>query len=67
MAFENVGYSRPASMTLPPNAPGVKDASGRKVKWLICSECDLGPIGWSFEGSQDSWLSAERVRYGTRV
>lgn len=62
MAFENIGYSRPSTVSLPPQAPGVE--LGKKVKWLICAECDLGPIGWSFEGGEESWLSADRVRYG---
>ena len=63
MAFENIGYSRPSeTMSLPAGAPGMD--SGKQVKWLICAECDLGPVGWSFQGGQESWLSADRVRYG---
>lgn len=62
MAFENIGYSRPSDKTLPSDAPGME--SGKKVKWLICAECDLGPVGWSFEGGQESWLDVGRLRYG---
>ena len=63
MSFENIGYSRPSDIrTLPLTAPG--NGPDAKVKWLICAECDIGPIGWSFEGGNDSWLVADRVRYG---
>ena len=36
----------------------------KKVKWLICAECDLGPVGWGFEGGKEAWVGVERVRYG---
>lgn len=73
-AFENIGYSRPdASTTLADSAPGVKAANERaglggkgKVKWLICAECDLGPLGWGFEGAGEAWLAADRVRYAAQ-
>lgn len=62
-SFENIGYSRPdLSTTLPPGTPGLEGAKG-KVKWLICAECDLGPLGWGFEGGQGGWVDMRRVRY----
>ncbi|WWC57598.1 uncharacterized protein I303_100130 [Kwoniella dejecticola CBS 10117] len=65
-AFENIGFSRPdTSNPLPPFAP--KDVPGEgegRVKWLICAECDLGPLGWSFEGGKGAWLDVKRLRYG---
>ncbi|KAI9633239.1 Mss4-like protein [Dioszegia hungarica] len=75
--FENIGYSRPdKSMALPPGSPGlqgVPSGSGQskgvegngkgKVKWLICAECDLGPVGWGFEGMEGGWVDMRRVRY----
>jgi hypothetical protein len=62
-AFDNIGFSRPdASTALPAALPGLADAKG-KVKWLICAECDLGPIGWSFEGGSEAWLAVDRLRY----
>ena len=64
MAFENIGYSRPSDKSLSDHAPGMQ--SGKKVKWLICAECDLGPVGWSFEGGDESWLAVDRVRYGEK-
>ncbi|KAL1405349.1 hypothetical protein Q8F55_008980 [Vanrija albida] len=61
-AFDNVGFSRPdAAAALPDFAPGAD--AGKKVKWLICAECDLGPLGWSFEGGSDAWLAVDRLRY----
>ncbi|KLT46507.1 Mss4-like protein [Cutaneotrichosporon oleaginosum] len=59
--FENIGYSRNVDATLPSGAPG---AGAGKVKWLICAECDMGPLGWSTEGGDSSWVAVERVRYG---
>lgn len=64
MCFENIGFSKESDMALPPGAPGADGARGKKVKWLICAECDLGPIGWSYEGGSEAWLGADRVRYG---
>ncbi|KAJ3916197.1 Mss4-like protein [Lentinula edodes] len=56
MQFENVGFSRPVeSLSLSP--------SGRKLKLLICAECDLGPLGWSEEGGTEFWLACSRVGY----
>ncbi|KAJ4483043.1 Mss4-like protein [Lentinula edodes] len=56
MQFENVGFSRPVeSLSLSP--------SGRKLKLLICAECDLGPLGWSEEGGSEFWLVCSRVGY----
>jgi hypothetical protein len=43
------------------------DTAKGKVKWLICAECDLGPVGWSFEGGKESWVAMERVRYAKPV
>ncbi|WVQ82896.1 hypothetical protein IAT38_005032 [Cryptococcus sp. DSM 104549] len=64
-AFDNIGFSRPdASTALPAHAPTPTSGAGGKVKWLICAECDLGPVGWSYEGAQDCWVAVERVRYG---
>ncbi len=64
MAFENVGYSRASEKPLSAGAPG--NGEGKNVKWLVCAECDLGPIGWSFEGGNESWLDVGRVRYGVK-
>lgn len=63
MAFENIGLSRASKTILPAHTPGLADAAG-DIKFLICAECDMGPIGWSFEGGTKAWLAAERVRYG---
>ncbi|WVQ64313.1 uncharacterized protein L199_002475 [Kwoniella botswanensis] len=67
-SFENVGFSRPDQTNfnpLPSHTP--KDIQGEitgKVKYLICAECDLGPLGWSFDGGKAAWLDVRRVRYG---
>ncbi|KIS00571.1 hypothetical protein L804_01986 [Cryptococcus deuterogattii 2001/935-1] len=68
-AFDNIGFSRPdASTTLPPHTPSgagsEQEANKGKVKWLICADCDLGPLGWTYEGERDAWLAVERVSYG---
>ncbi|KAK8844762.1 hypothetical protein IAR55_006612 [Kwoniella newhampshirensis] len=62
-AFDNIGFSKPdLSTALPPHTPGLQ--SNSQVKWLICAECDLGPLGWSYEGGKEAWLAVERVKYG---
>lgn len=60
MGFENVGFSRtvPPSHTLPSNLPK------GNLKYLICADCDLGPLGWTMEGSKEAWVGVERVGYG---
>jgi hypothetical protein len=62
MAFENIGFSRPTDMKLGAGEDG--DEGKKKVKFLICAECDVGPIGWGFEGGDEAWVAVERVRYG---
>jgi len=67
-AFDNIGFSRPdtsSNITIPPDLPGGKGMEG-KVKWLICAECDLGPVGWGFEGGKEAWVALDRVRYGPK-
>ncbi|EJD37669.1 Mss4-like protein [Auricularia subglabra TFB-10046 SS5] len=54
MAFENIGFSR----AVPTTTPGVP-----KKKLLACAECDLGPLGWCFEGGSEYWLVSDRVGY----
>ncbi|KAI0635145.1 hypothetical protein C8Q77DRAFT_1277872 [Trametes polyzona] len=54
MAFENIGFSRAVQAT----GPG-----GRKLKFLACAECDLGPLGWCEEGGSEFWLASNRVGY----
>jgi hypothetical protein len=53
-------------MNLPADLPGNDGEKGKekKVKWLICAECDLGPVGWGFEGGKEAWVALDRVRYG---
>jgi hypothetical protein len=60
MGFENVGFSRnlPPSHVLPAGLP-----TGN-LKYLICADCDLGPLGWTTDGSKEAWLGVERVGYG---
>ncbi|KZO90658.1 Mss4-like protein, partial [Calocera viscosa TUFC12733] len=53
MAFENVAFSR--------SIPG--QGEGRARKYLACAECELGPIGWCWEGGTQYWVSVERVGY----
>jgi hypothetical protein len=55
-AFENIGFSRAIE--------GVDKAKNKNIKWLICAECDLGPLGWCYEGGNEAWLAIGRVKYG---
>lgn len=55
--FDNVGYSRAV-------ATDIGTQAGKKIKWLICAECDLGPLGYGFEGEKEAFVSADRVLYG---
>jgi len=53
MVFENIGFTR----------LGKPSTSGKRLKYLICAECDLGPLGWCEEGGSEFWLACSRVRY----
>lgn len=53
-AFDNIGFTR--------SATAVKE-NGPKIKWLICAECDLGPLGYSYEGGKEAWVGVGRVKY----
>src|ERR1700761_1414208 len=56
MEFENISFSRPLR--------GESDLfSAKPVKYLACADCDLGPLGWCYEGSPEFWLAASRVAY----
>jgi hypothetical protein len=55
-AFENIGFSRAIE--------GVNKGKEKSIKWLVCAECDLGPLGWCYEGGSEAWLSVGRVKYG---
>lgn len=47
--FENVGFSKTVD---------------QRVKYLICADCERGPIGWhSIENRNEYFVSAERVVY----
>lgn len=49
--FENVGFSKPVNET---------------EKYLICADCEIGPIGWhDTKSSKEFFVSAERVVYGS--
>lgn len=49
--FENVGFSKTVDQT---------------VKYLICADCERGPIGWhDISNRQEYFVSAERVKYGS--
>ncbi|KAG2127985.1 Mss4-like protein [Suillus clintonianus] len=53
MDFENIGFTRPVQ----------QDVAAKKLKFLICAECDLGPLGWCEEGGKEFWLACSRVGY----
>ncbi|KAI5117345.1 hypothetical protein M0805_006244 [Coniferiporia weirii] len=53
MAFENIGFSRPVAQA----------SENAKTKLLSCADCDLGPLGWCFEGGREFWLVCTRVGY----
>ncbi|KAJ8594731.1 Mss4-like protein [Rhizopogon salebrosus TDB-379] len=54
MQFENIGFTRPMQL---------EAATDRKLKLLICAECDLGPLGWCEERGTEFWLACSRVGY----
>jgi len=57
MAFENIGFTRPVQ------ALNHSPESGKKLKFLACAECDLGPLGWSEVGGTEFWVACSRVGY----
>lgn len=59
MAFDNIGYSKESPEDMHPDTPG--HVAAKKPKFLICAECDLGPLGWSY--GDDSYLAADRLKY----
>jgi len=53
MAFENIGFSKAMEQS----------SEGPRKKLLSCADCDLGPLGWCYEGGSDFWLICSRVGY----
>jgi len=46
--FENVGFSNTV----------------KNIKYLVCSDCELGPVGWQDLGTGLCYLAVSRVRQG---
>lgn len=46
-AFENVGFSNAVS----------------GIQYLICADCEIGPIGWHDKSTQLCYVSVSRVKY----
>ncbi|KAG8221565.1 Mss4-like protein [Butyriboletus roseoflavus] len=66
MEFENVGFSR--SVVRAGDTTGIGPspspiASPKPIKFLICADCDVGPLGWNEEGGKEFWLACSRVKY----
>ncbi|GAA99831.1 uncharacterized protein L969DRAFT_14525 [Mixia osmundae IAM 14324] len=50
LTFENIGFS--------------KTAPGSTTKYLICADCDLGPLGWIDTGGEDLGQRVEQEAAG---
>eukprot|EP00731_Ephydatia_muelleri_P026464 Em0018g564a len=48
--FENVGFS--------------KNVGSSTLKYLLCADCEIGPIGWHDTVTKDEfYVAAKRVKY----
>jgi hypothetical protein len=56
MEFENIAFSRPVANT------DLK-SNEKPIKFLACADCDIGPLGWCYDGFPEFWLAAPRVAY----
>nr|BAN21248.1 conserved hypothetical protein [Riptortus pedestris] len=45
--FENLGFSNTVD----------------KIKYLICADCEIGPIGWHDLSSKQSYIALSRVKH----
>ncbi|KAJ3302770.1 hypothetical protein HDV03_004587 [Kappamyces sp. JEL0829] len=50
MAFENIGFSK---------------AAGDGLKYLICADCEVGPLGFTDPKSPICYIAASRVTHST--
>jgi len=57
IAFENIGFSRSVVSV------GDSSAPPKLLNFLICADCDVGPLGWCEEGDGEFWLACSRVMY----
>ena len=49
--FENIGFSKKVNGT---------------EQYLICADCEIGPIGWhDMQNKKEYFIAAKRVRYAT--
>lgn len=53
--FENIGFLRPADLGT--------ESGQRKIRYLICAGCDIGPIGYEAIGGKQFLIAANRVGY----
>ena len=49
MSFENIGFSFPENE--------------KHLRYLVCAECETGPLGYRREGEEKCIIAADRVRY----
>lgn len=49
--FQNVGFSKNVGTN----------------KFLICAECDMGPIGWFDTASKECFVALSRVKHETKT
>jgi hypothetical protein len=45
--FENVGFSKTVG----------------NYKYLVCADCEIGPIGWHCIDSKESYVADQRVKH----
>ncbi|KAF8839826.1 hypothetical protein BDN67DRAFT_862352, partial [Paxillus ammoniavirescens] len=57
MTFEGIGFFRPVA------SAGDSSALPKLFTFLICADCDVGPLGWSEEDGKEFWLAYSRVKY----
>lgn len=50
--FDNIGFSKPIE-------------SG--IKYLICADCEIGPIGWYDDNNKQSYVALSRVKHAENV
>lgn len=64
LAFENIGFSRNTAPLPSTNTASSVSIPSGTIKYLICADCDQGPLGWHDTEGRDLGIEVELENEG---
>ncbi|KAK4057497.1 hypothetical protein OIO90_001566 [Microbotryomycetes sp. JL221] len=63
LSFENIGFSRNTTLPINSTLQTSSTTSEEMIKYLICADCDLGPLGWHDTQGKDLGFEVEQENH----